>query len=365
MSNRYHFRPCPSGAGPPPAAQPTVPDSPLTRHSDVESNGGSNSPQTKSRVAASDSRSPAHTAGLVTASADALVAHTPPSISNASGVRKHPVTVEDATDEEARPWISVQRRRRARSADADLPARASVTAQDEPILTTPQRAAVDTAAAGLTPAERDHFTRCMAAVEPRRPRSQGSRGKGPSRDKGKTVDARNWGASGIPDEELDPDAQRREHEMYLSKKQNLFDGYNTDEQQAILEYWQAMKRERDSDREPTAATTPGVTSRSSSRATSHPSTPSDDEVSDLEPAPARLRSASQEQNRLLTEQLAAIQHELVQLRAESSRRKDARKKKKAAQKVRKPTEPPVTSKSAAGSRSAVNAHRGSSLRPVA
>ncbi|PIL25628.1 hypothetical protein GSI_11377 [Ganoderma sinense ZZ0214-1] len=249
MSNRYHFRPRWSGAGPPPAAQPAMPgelpqpsgttdatssvDSPLTRTEDIESDTGSVSPKTERRDA-SDDRSPM---GSETAIADALAAQ-PPSISNASSVRKHSVTVEDVTDDEAGPWIPVQRRRKVCSADGEPPTRVPVTAQDEPTLTSPQRVAVDTAAAGLTPAERDRFTRRMAAVEHRRPRSPSreSRGEGPSRDKGKTVDARNWGASGIPDEELDPDAQRRKFQVYSDRKQNLFDGYDTDEQQAILEY---------------------------------------------------------------------------------------------------------------------------------
>ncbi|EMD41234.1 hypothetical protein CERSUDRAFT_69837 [Gelatoporia subvermispora B] len=45
-----------------------------------------------------------------------------------------------------------------------------------------------------------------------------SRGEGPSRWKGKTVDARNWGAVGIPEEELDPEAQRRALEEFSQGK---------------------------------------------------------------------------------------------------------------------------------------------------
>jgi len=40
--------------------------------------------------------------------------------------------------------------------------------------------------------------------------------EGSSKRKGKTVDPRNWGAVGIPNEEMDPEAQHRELESYSS-----------------------------------------------------------------------------------------------------------------------------------------------------
>ncbi|EJF56491.1 hypothetical protein DICSQDRAFT_174875, partial [Dichomitus squalens LYAD-421 SS1] len=243
MSIRYNLRRRPPGTEVLSAAQPSVPGSPLTG---TESPTGGVSPGTERGVPASGSQSSAIVAGLVTADADAPRALNSPVSDAGEGVRKYPVTVEDGSDDDGGPWIPVQRRRRARSADAAPPARDPVTAQDGPVLTSPQRTAVDTAAASLTSAERDRYSRRMAAVETTRPRSLSPehRGEGPSRDKGKTVDARNWGASGIPDDELDPNAQRRELQLYSTGHHNIFDNYDTDEQRAMLEYCQARKQGR-------------------------------------------------------------------------------------------------------------------------
>ncbi|TBU40368.1 hypothetical protein BD309DRAFT_899988, partial [Dichomitus squalens] len=366
MSIRYNLRRRPPGTEVLSAAQPLVPGSPLTG---TESPTGGVSPGTERGVPASGSQSSAIVAGLVTADADAPRALNSPVSDTGEGVRKYPVTVEDGSDDNGGPWIPVQRRRRARSADAAPPARDTVTAQDGPVLTSPQRVAVDTAAASLTPAERDRYSRRMAAVETTRPRSLSPepRGEGPSRDKGKTVDARNWGAAGIPDEELDPDAQRRELQLYSSTPHNIFDGYNTDEQRAMLEYWEARKQGREhSEREPTAVTMPGRSTRSgSSYTTSRASTPS--EMSEVEEAmmAAPRRSASQEANLLLTEQLQDIRKELARLKEEAEQRKAARKKKRSSQKARKAKKTVSSQESATGRKSLGAAHRASSLRPVA
>ena len=80
--------------------------------------------------------------------------------------------------------------------------------------------------------------------------STSSHGEGPSGwDKGKTVDARNWGRSGIPHDELDADTQRREFNMYAtarSLRENILDDYDSDEQREMLAYWQAHKAQSQS-----------------------------------------------------------------------------------------------------------------------
>ncbi|KAI1782672.1 hypothetical protein LXA43DRAFT_1077921 [Ganoderma leucocontextum] len=332
MSTRYNFRPRRSGVEPA-AAQPLVqgeqpeistatdaiPPSPLTEDSDVQSPTGSES--SKTQPPGLGSRPPSE--GPETASADALVAPSPPPTMPGAltSVRKHPVTVEDATDDDddrGGPWLSVQRRPSTGQAPA--------AAQGGPVLTTPQREAVNSAAENLTAAEKE--------LGPRRPRSPspGSRG-------GKTVDARNWGASGIPDEDLDPEAQRRELDLYSNRNSNLFDEYDTEEQRAILDYWQAQKEERESEHEPSAVSTPRA----------RPDTPSEPKERSIARTSARSRVSDQ-------------QSELAQLRDVAEKRRTAHKKKKAARKER---ERSVTGKSAGSGKTAGNTHRASSLRPVA
>ncbi len=99
--------------------------------------------------------------------------------------------------------------------------------------------------------------------------SQDSRGEGTSRDKGKTVDARNWGAADIPEGELDLDAQCRKLELYSvhrSINENILDGYNSDEQREMLEYWKTQRAEPSGheDRLPVLRDTTVVVSRAPS-----------------------------------------------------------------------------------------------------
>ncbi|EJF59154.1 hypothetical protein DICSQDRAFT_172304 [Dichomitus squalens LYAD-421 SS1] len=359
MSIRYNLRRRPPGTEVLSAAQPLRPGSPLTG---TESPTSGVSPGTERGVPASGSQSSAIVAGLASCVNQRL-------FNTGEGVRKYPVTIEDGSNDDGGPWIPVQRRRRARSADAALPARDPVTAQDGPILTSPQRAAVDTAAASLTSVKRDRYSHRMAAVEMTRPRSLSPkhRSEGPSWDKGKTVDAWNWGASGIPDNELDPNAQRHELQLYSTGHHNIFDNYDTDEQRAMLEYWEARKQGRkDSEREPTAVTTPGGSTQSgSSYTTSRASTPS--EASEVEEAimAAPRRSASQEANRLLTEQLQEIRKELARLKEEAEQHKAARKKKRDLQNARKAKGAVISQESVARRKSLGPVHRASSLQPVA
>nr|VWP01832.1 Peroxisomal hydratase-dehydrogenase-epimerase [Ganoderma boninense] len=72
-----------------------------------------------------------------------------------------------------------------------------------------QRHTVKAAEKSLTDEQRGCIQKRMLKVHHNRAASSSSRGEGPSTfAKGKSVDARNWGAAGISDEELDPDAQR-------------------------------------------------------------------------------------------------------------------------------------------------------------
>ena len=168
--------------------------------------------------------------------------------------RKHPVTVEEVTDDEGGPWIEVQRHhRRALSASA-IPTTRPRGPPPRPVegvaLSAQQRAAVAQAEERLTQAERERFARRMGQARSARRRAETdsttSRGEGPSDPmrKGKAVDARNWGASGIPDDELDPAVQKVELDKYNMNKSlqaGTLAGYDTDEQRAILEYWRTRK----------------------------------------------------------------------------------------------------------------------------
>ena len=153
MSTRYNLRRRPPGTEVSSAAQPTapgerppepttttapIPGHPLTGLLGVESIPGSLGSGTERGESASSSLSPAVVAGMVTAQADAHGALNSPVSDAGEGVRRFPVTVEDGTDDDDGPWIPVQRRRRARSADAAPPGRASIPAQDGPHLTSPQ-----------------------------------------------------------------------------------------------------------------------------------------------------------------------------------------------------------------------------------
>ncbi|OSC98836.1 hypothetical protein PYCCODRAFT_1417209, partial [Trametes coccinea BRFM310] len=162
------------------------------------------------------------------------------------------VSVEEVTDDDddGGPWIQVQRRRRARSTGS-MPTRREVPVRQHSRLTATQQAAVRRAEELLAPAERERFARRMQASADSiglhaDSESIDSRGEGPSdaMRKGKTVDARNWGAVGIPPSELDPEVQQRELDQYDTNRPRVeheLDGYNTDEQREMLAYWKARK----------------------------------------------------------------------------------------------------------------------------
>ncbi|RPD63500.1 hypothetical protein L227DRAFT_651120 [Lentinus tigrinus ALCF2SS1-6] len=106
-----------------------------------------------------------------------------------------------------------------------------------------QRRVVNAAAGSLTEEQRGRFHKRMQNIRRDRERS-GSHGEGPSTfTKGKTVDARNWGAVGIDAQELDPEAQRCALENYAAQRalQENDNDIDPEEQRAALEYWRAMK----------------------------------------------------------------------------------------------------------------------------
>ena len=94
-------------------------------------------------------------------------------------------------------WTKVQHKR-ARS-DSALP--------NKKPLTTEQKKLVDLAAERLTKEQQRKFQKRQKNVRPRRGSSTSSRGEGPSRPKGKTIDPREWGNVNLSRESLDVDAQ--------------------------------------------------------------------------------------------------------------------------------------------------------------
>ena len=94
-------------------------------------------------------------------------------------------------------WTKVQHKR-ARS-DSALP--------NKKPLTTEQKKLVDLAADKLTKEQQRKFQKRQKNIRPRRGSSTSSRGEGPSRPKGKTIDPREWGNVNLSRESLDVDAQ--------------------------------------------------------------------------------------------------------------------------------------------------------------
>ncbi|KAI0761468.1 hypothetical protein BD413DRAFT_666040 [Trametes elegans] len=311
MTTRYHLR---SRADSTPVEATTHPgeSSPLSSPTDnivssLLASPGSPIPPTADSHSASErrpgvlysqvvtSRSPSPTASVAGEAASA--AQTSPAVDETAATvvsnRKHRVIIEDVTDaEDDGPWTEVRRRRRARSASALPETRTTASARSGPALTVQQKATVKTAEAGMSAVDRERVRRRMEVVSDgrRRDMSQDSRGEGPSRDKGKSIDARNWGAVDIPHAELNPDAQRRELEMYSvqqSLNRNILDGYGSDEQREMLEYWKQSRLHPSSE--------PGNISRSPS------------------PAPAPRARAEQADGPLARE-LAALRREVADLR---------------------------------------------------
>ncbi|KAH9853937.1 hypothetical protein C2E23DRAFT_894507 [Lenzites betulinus] len=240
MSSRYNLR-RPRAASPP-VTTPTTEDIPgehLNSHSLSSDAPAGSSPLTSvvtpesprlgaerrpgltySQVVASRSPSPSFNAGAETFGSEANnISHydTPPPETEGTAtepVGRHPVTVEDVTDEDENgPWTPVVRRRRTRSTGS-MPLPRDVPPRQHPRLSTAQQATVHKAEERLAQSEREWIARRAAtslnAINRISSESTTSRGEGPSKPmpKGKTIDARNWGGINIPEHELDPEAQQ-------------------------------------------------------------------------------------------------------------------------------------------------------------
>ncbi|KAG2111732.1 hypothetical protein DEU56DRAFT_762140 [Suillus clintonianus] len=117
-------------------------------------------------------------------------------------------SAESGDDQTSAEWTSVQRKRGRRSSSREVPAggpRASELNQEQEHL-------VRLAEKKLTGSDRKRIeTRERAYIVPR---------EGPSKEKGKAPDPRNWGGTEFEDDEVDVDAQRAALESFRLAKGN-------------------------------------------------------------------------------------------------------------------------------------------------
>ncbi|KAI0070148.1 hypothetical protein K474DRAFT_1665309 [Panus rudis PR-1116 ss-1] len=214
---------------------------------------------------------------------------------------------DEEADDNQNNWTTVRRGRR-RTLDEEL-ARAASALSDGHLNTL--RAAED----GLTPAQRSHYESRMARVSTVSPDRPPSRGEGPSKAKGKTVDPRNWGNSGIPDEDLDPDTQQRELDAYNVQRslRRSFspDELDEEEQRLALEHWAAMKAAQH-----TRPSSPIPDVTMGTPPPSRSSTPSIQEI--IPPAFSAPSAARETSVETIAAQLVEIQRELAELRSARS-----------------------------------------------
>ncbi|KAI0077431.1 hypothetical protein K474DRAFT_1086514 [Panus rudis PR-1116 ss-1] len=124
--------------------------------------------------------------------------------------------LNQVTEDEGGPWTTVTYRR-GRSRSPPSTPRQEMTPRDgaHTPLSVAQRRAFDSASAMLTAEQKEQIRRRYENVGGSAShRRSPSPGEGTSWRKGKAIDPREWGAVGIPHDELDPDAQRREFDMY-------------------------------------------------------------------------------------------------------------------------------------------------------
>ncbi|TFY61098.1 hypothetical protein EVJ58_g4725 [Rhodofomes roseus] len=127
--------------------------------------------------------------------------------------------------------------------------RSSLLIKEEPsILSSEQQAAIRAAEDALSPEVRSRIENRYKTDVKKPLAGSADRQEGPSVPKpwkGKEVDPRNWGASSIPAEELELEAQRKELEKYSS--QSLADKVleeeriSFEEQREALAHWRALK----------------------------------------------------------------------------------------------------------------------------
>lgn len=174
------------------------------------------------------------------------------SISNPKTSKEPMAAHGEPEDKENGPWTEVHRHHKYRSC---TPVRALL--RELPIeggegqpslaagLSREQRHSVKAAEKLLTNEQHGRICERMQKVSDHCAASSSSRGEGPSTfAKGKAVNARNWGAAGINDKELDPDVQCREFEVYSGWRalRNDDSDADPDEQHTALKYWRTMKK---------------------------------------------------------------------------------------------------------------------------
>jgi reverse transcriptase-like protein/aspartyl protease/zinc knuckle protein len=126
-----------------------------------------------------------------------------------------PVTdIEISSDENEEPlWKTIQRRR-AQSLDSAGKKLGNQVVYVNPNLSTEQKLAVDTAANKLTKEQLANIERRQEIVSAQ----IGVEEAGPSNNKGKTIDPREWGNVGIDQEELNPETQAAIISAYQEKR---------------------------------------------------------------------------------------------------------------------------------------------------
>ena len=134
-----------------------------------------------------------------------------PNVADTVEYDEHVINTSSSDEEPEREaeWTPVVRKKRGRK-----------MARAAPKNTTPVvDKAIEAAEKALTAGQRALIAkRAEKATTRRRREKSGSRGEGPSRLKGKTVDPREWGAVGLENEEIDVEAQRAMLENFNALK---------------------------------------------------------------------------------------------------------------------------------------------------
>ena len=104
---------------------------------------------------------------------------------------------EVETPDKPEYWTTVTRKRA--HSEGSLPIKRPLTSE--------QTKAVKKATEGMTAEQKEMIRRRQNKVRPRQDDSVSSRGEGPSKNKGKTIDPREWGNVDIEHEDLDVEAQ--------------------------------------------------------------------------------------------------------------------------------------------------------------
>ncbi|KAF8814448.1 hypothetical protein BYT27DRAFT_7265826 [Phlegmacium glaucopus] len=131
---------------------------------------------------------------------------------------EHPVGVVNDLEEEDSPWTTVKRRRAHSpgSTKRTRKHRLGVSSSAKQ-LTTEQHQLVKAAAEALTKQQKQHIHRRHAKVRARQSESVSSREEGTSKPKGKAPDPREWGNSGLTQEELDIETQAAVLDSYNNR----------------------------------------------------------------------------------------------------------------------------------------------------